>query len=60
MPFSSKTVAIAGGLRFEDRGHDGLLGSVADHIGGSLIAQQESQGIDEDRLACAGFAGQQV
>ena len=47
-----------GGL--EDAGDDGLVGAVANHVGGGLAAHQQRERIDEDGLARAGFAGEQV
>ena len=47
-----------GGLK--DAGDDGLFGAVADHFSGGLAAHQQGQRIDEDGLAGAGFAGEQV
>ena len=32
----------------------------ADHIGRRPAAEQQAQGVDDDRLAAAGFSGQQV
>ena len=36
------------------------IGSGADHFGRRAAAEQQAQGVDDDRLAAAGFAGQQV
>ncbi len=44
----------------EDAGDDGLVGAVADHFGRGLATHQQRQRIDKDRLACAGFSGEQV
>ncbi len=50
------------GLRFgfEDGGHYRLVGSMSNCVGGSLVAQQQGESVNQDGLSGAGFAGQQV
>lgn len=43
-----------------DSGDRGLIRSVAHYVAIRLFAQQQCEGVDEDRLACASLAGQQV
>jgi len=45
---------------FEDTGHASAGFAGANHVGGCAPAEQEAQGVDDDRLAAARLAGQQV
>ena len=56
--FFQDVFGVGGGL--EDAGDDGLLGAVADDLGGGFAAHQQGQSIDEDGFSRAGFAGEQV
>ena len=47
-------------LRFEDRRDDGLVGTVPNCVGGSLVAQQQGERVNKDGFSGASFAGQQV
>ena len=51
---------LGAGSGFEDAGEDGAVGSVADDAGGGFLAHEEGEGVDEDGLACAGFAGEEI
>ena len=46
--------------RFKNTGDDGLVSAVAHHFDRGFAAHQQSQRIDEDGFARAGFAGEQV
>jgi len=48
------------GCELEDAADDGFVGSVADEVGRGFAAEQEREGVDEDRLAGSGFAGEEV
>ena len=48
------------GRGLEDAGDDGLVGAVADDVGGGFAAHEQGQRVDEDGFAGAGFAGEQV
>ena len=48
------------GRGFEHAGDHGLVGAVANHVGRCLAAHQQSQRIDENGFARAGFACEQV
>ncbi len=45
---------------FKDGRDRGLVGAGANHIGRSLVAQKQCQGINEDGFPRAGFAGQKI
>ena len=45
---------------FKNARYYGLVGAVADHLDRGFAAHQQSQCIDEDGFARAGFAGEQV
>ena len=47
-------------LGFKDRRNYGLVGAVANRIGGGFIAEQQRESINEDGFSGAGFAGQQI
>ena len=47
-------------LQGEQRLHRRLLGTAADQIGAGAVAEQQAKGIDDDRLAGPGLAGQDV
>ncbi len=50
------------GLRLgvEDRRHHSLVSAMSNRVGGSFIAQQESQRVNQDGFAGPSFAGEQV
>ena len=48
------------GRGLEDAGDDGFFRAVADHVGRGFAAHEEGQRVDEDGLAGAGFAGEEV
>ncbi len=48
------------GRGLEDAGDDGLVGAVADDLGGGFAAHEQGQRVDQDGFARAGFAGEQV
>jgi energy-coupling factor transporter ATP-binding protein EcfA2 len=48
------------GLGLEDRRNHGLVGAVTNGIGGSFVAEKQSQSVNEDGFSGAGFAGQQI
>ena len=48
------------GRGLEDAGDDGLVGAVADHVGGGFAAHEQGERVDEDGFAGAGFAGEQI
>jgi hypothetical protein len=48
------------GRGLEDAGDDGLVGAVADHVGGGLAAHEQGECVDEDGFACTGFAGEEI
>jgi len=48
------------GVGFEDGGDNGFVTAVADDVGRSFLAEEQSKGVYEDGLASAGFAGQKV
>ena len=56
--FLQRGFGAGGGL--EDAGNDGLVGAVADHVGGGLAAHQQGQRVDQDGFAGAGFAREQI
>ncbi len=51
---------LRGGRGLENTGDNRLLRSMANHIRRRLPAHQQGQSIDQDRLACPCFSGEQV
>ena len=47
-------------FRREDGGEAGTLRATADRLGRAFIAKQQTDGLDNDGLAAAGLAGEQV
>jgi len=45
---------------FEDAGDAGAVFAGADHVGGGAAAEEQAEGIDDQRLAATGFAGEEV
>ena len=60
MPFCSRTSRRARVIDFEDGGHHRLVRAVANDVAGGFFAEQQRERVDQDGLAGAGFAGQQV
>ena len=60
MPLASSAATSAGESASKTADDDGLLRPVANGVGGSFVAQQQGERVDEDGLSGAGFAGQQV
>ncbi len=62
--FSVDAVGLEDGFRagrgLEDTGDHGLVGAVADHVGRGFAAHEEGERVDQDGLACAGFAGKEI
>src|SRR5581483_12377110 len=44
----------------EDRGHGGAVGAMPHLVGRTSRAERQAQGVDDERLAAAGLAGEQV
>src|SRR5581483_1986257 len=55
----SQTLAVQA-VFLENRGHNGPVGSAADYLCGSFLAQQKRQGIDENGFSGTCFTCQQV
>ncbi len=55
---ASSARAGCGGRQLEDSGHLALLGAVAHQRGVAARAERQREGIEQDRLAGAGLAGQ--
>ena len=46
------------GIKFKHGGNNRAISTASDYITRCFIAKQQSQSVDEDRLACAGFTCQ--
>jgi hypothetical protein len=51
---------FGGGCGLEDAGDDGLVGAMANNFCRRFATHEERQSIYKNRLACAGFAGEQI